>query len=170
MCNVRYIFSYSVIIFVVCSLGGLSTIVVTVNIERGVAVRTSEVSGLRFDCVLTVCSMVKLGILLGSRQHLPQDPPQPPPPRRLLSGPSRAFRCEQYGPPRDQQRAFGSIPIERTPLNDRNACRRISFISAPSSTHPDPSSISCSHPLSFHSRLRSVTLLRIFVLLDLFSS
>lgn len=100
-CATCGIYFRTVLSYLWCALWGsfTQTIVATVNIERGVAARTSdEVSGLRFDCVLTVCSTVKLGIPLGSRQRISLDTPPSssastqPPLRPLASVPMRTIR------------------------------------------------------------------------------
>lgn len=100
--------------------------------ERSAARTSYEVSGLRFGYVLTVCFERLSWVPCWG----PAIPPPPIPPR-ILPGPShgqpRMVRRGQYGPPERPAKGTRGPFRPKGPLNDRNACRRISFIPASSS-------------------------------------
>lgn len=133
-----------------------------VALSKRSAARTSyEVSGLRFGYVLTVCFERLSWVPCWG----PAIPP-PPIPARLLSSPlhgqPRMVRRGQYGPPERPAKGTRDPFRPKGPLNDRNACRRISFIPASSSIR-----ILLHHVFSSISLSPSVVLLNFF---DLFSN
>lgn len=108
--------------------------------ESSTAQTNDEVSGLRFGCVLTVCSKVKLGTLPYS---LPPPPMLPfPCPAHSISSPGAPLPSPPAAPHADADntalrkssakgiRVHSNRKEPKAPLNDRDTCQCISPSSA----------------------------------------